>query len=119
MDKKILIVDDHLDILNVVERFLKLNGFNVLAHSSGKDVLEVVKDYKPDLILLDLQLDGIFSTHICKDLKQTTHIPLILFSAYLDLDKVSYECDADAYISKPFDLEHLLNTINEQLNVLE
>ncbi|HEV8079789.1 MAG TPA: response regulator [Chitinophagaceae bacterium] len=118
MEKKILVVDDHLDILNVVDRFLKANGFNVLAHSSGKDVIEVVKVFKPDLILLDLQLDGKFSTHICKTLKKTTHIPVVLFSAYLDLEKMFHECDADAYISKPFDLEYLLNIISEQLSIM-
>ncbi len=118
MGKKILIVDDHLDILNVVERFLKLNNYNVLTQTNGLNIHDVVSSYKPDLILLDLQIDGRLSTPICKKIKETTNIPVILFSAYLDLEKVSHECNADAYISKPFDLEYLLNIISEQLNVM-
>ena len=114
--KKILIIDDEVDILNVVELILKSNGYEVFTHPNGLHVTEIVKRHNPDLILLDVQLSGLSGTHICRELKKTTNIPVVLFSAHADLKKTYHECNADAFISKPFDIPDLLNVISERLN---
>ncbi len=114
--KKILIVDDETDILDVVELILISNGYVVFTHPNGLNVKEVVERCNPDLILLDVQLAGILGTQICKELKKTTDVPIILFSAHADLKITYHECNADAFLDKPFEVRGLLNVISERLN---
>ena len=84
-------------------------------HSNGFNVPLIVNDYKPDLILLDVRLpDGRLGTEISKELKQVYSMPIVLFSAEL---QVSFkDCDADDFIKKPFDVNRLLDVINSHLN---
>ena len=83
--KKILVVDDDRDILYLVCHILTLNGFDVKAYSTGTDVPDVVSDYNPDLVLLDVRLPGKFGTEVCKELKKLyTNLPIILFSAHAE-----------------------------------
>ncbi|MEO6330552.1 MAG: response regulator [Ginsengibacter sp.] len=117
--KKILIVDDDEDILEVVKYLLQSHGFNVSTYATGFNVDEVVKNYNPDLILLDINLPGKSGTQICKELrhkKLTT--PIILFSAHADRSKVIAESNADDFIEKPFEIDHLINTISSHLNLV-
>ena len=114
--KKILIVDDDEDILEVVKWILKSQGFDVHTHSTGLNVTEVVMNYAPDIILLDIRLRGKLGTQVCKELKQIYTTPIILFSAHTKQDHALSICHADAFIQKPFDMEQLVNTINLYLN---
>ena len=114
--KKILIVDDDEDILIIVKEILISHGFEVLSHPIGIDVAEVVKFYQPNLILLDILLFGKSGTEICKDLKHIYSIPILLFSANVKKGNVFAECGADGFIQKPFEIDHLVNTINLHLN---
>jgi DNA-binding response OmpR family regulator len=110
--KKILVVDDDIDILYIIRHLLRSKGFEVTTHSTGVGVPELVFDYKPDLILLDIQLPGKLGTEICKELKEAgTHIPILLFSAHADEEKTIAICHADGFIAKPFDISHLIDTI--------
>ncbi len=114
--QKILVVDDEVEILHVVEDILKIKGYDVIKHSNGLNVHEIISIFKPDLILLDVQISGIKGTDICTNIKKISAIPVILFSAHADLQKTYQECNADAFIAKPFDIEHLLNEISKHLN---
>ena len=114
--KKILVVEDDKDTLEVVEFILTSRGFDVHTHSTGLNVPEVVTEYHPDLILLDIFLPGKLGTQICKELKEKRVIPIILFSAHADKQKALEECHADAFIQKPFDIDDLISTINLHLN---
>ena len=114
--KKVLVVDDDLDILEVVEYFLVSNGFKVQTHSTGLMVNEVVNHYKPDLILLDILLPGKMGTQVCNELKQLHDIPVILFSAHADILGSLSTSDADAFIEKPFEVKKLLTTIRSYLD---
>ena len=113
--KKILIVDDDKDVLEVVKLILTSHGFDVQTHSTSINVAKVVKYYKPNLILLDILLPGKLGTQACKELKLVHTIPIILFSAHSDERKSFEKWNADAFIQKPFDIDHLVNTINLQL----
>jgi DNA-binding response OmpR family regulator len=115
--KKILVVDDDIDILNIVEHILLSHGFDVQTHSTGLGVPDIVMHYHPNLILLDIRLPGKLGTEVCKELKQIdTHLPIILFSAHADQGKAFALCDADGFIQKPFDIKNLINTINLNVN---
>ena len=114
--KKILVVDDDTDILEVVKIVLTSYGFEVETHSSGLGVPEIVTAFHPHLILLDINLPGKSGVEICKELKENTDIPILLFSAHADKKSIVQEAMADGFIEKPFEVTHLLNTIRSHVN---
>lgn len=114
--KKVLLVEDDIDMAEVVNHILTTYGFSVYTHSSGLKVDEVVKAYKPNLILLDIRLPGKPGTQVCKELKQISDIPIILFSAEPNQQKLVSECNADAFLGKPFDINELIVSIGLHAN---
>ena len=117
--KKILVADDDIDILILVKMTLGMQGFTVDAISNWKDIDERVSQFGPDLILLDVSLGGADGRDICKKLKQepqTKHIPVILFSANAEMGESIQECQAQAFIAKPYELSHFLKTIRSHIN---
>ena len=115
--KKILVVDDNEDILQVVELILKNNGMEVEAISDGNQAINRTGKFKPDLILLDVYLAGVDGRDICQKLKAdkgTNQIPIIMFSAQSNLDEVK-KYNAEDFIAKPFEIIDLLGKINYQL----
>ncbi len=117
--KKILVVDDDMDILFVIEHLLRLKGFDVRTHATGMGIPNIVIQYAPDLILLDVMLPGKKGTEVCKELKIIhPDIPVILFSANPEQGKAFEIYKADEFISKPFAVENLINSIKFHVNKL-
>ena len=117
--KKILVVDDDVDILFVIEHLLRLKGFDVRTHTTGLGIPNIVIQYAPDLILLDVMLPGKKGTQVCKELKIIhPNIPIILFSANAEKGKTFEIYKADDFVSKPFDVENLINSIKFHVNKL-
>ena len=115
--KKVLVIDDDLDVLEVVKLILTSYGFEVRLHDTGLNVPEIVLDFQPDLILLDIRLPGKSGTEICKELKeQDCVIPIILFSAHAMQTNFLDSFGADAFIAKPFDVKNLVNTVKLHMN---
>jgi CheY-like chemotaxis protein len=115
--KKVLVIDDDKNILEVVEFILTSYGFDVFTLSTGFHVPEIVLHYQPDLILLDILLPGKLGTQICKELKQVhSDIPIILFSAHTQHGKTSDIYCADAFIQKPFDIKNFVDTVKVHVN---
>lgn len=117
--KKILVLDDDLDILVVMQLLFKVKGFNVLTISRWEEIYDKADTFKPDLILLDVLLSGNDGRDICKVIKKkasTRHIPVILFSANPSIAKNLAEYHADGFIHKPFEVNELLTIINQQLD---
>jgi DNA-binding response OmpR family regulator len=78
--------------------------------------LSELETIKPDVILLDNWLGGVKGSELCKMIKASkehSHIPVILVSAIDDLEEVASECDADAYLSKPFELSELETVVKQ------
>lgn len=116
--KRILVLDDDIDILTVVQLVLESNGFDVVAIANWQQIYTQIDTFKPDLILLDVSLGTQDGRNICKQLKlnkDTKHIAVILFSANHNIEKSVTECLADSFIAKPFDINDLLDGINNQL----
>ncbi|MGV8878656.1 MAG: response regulator [Sphingobacteriaceae bacterium] len=108
MAKKVLIIDDDKDLLEVLSFLISEDGYQVIASTTGEEV-ENLNENRPDLILLDLRLAGTSTSgaEICVKLKanQTTKdVPVILISAETDIKAVASNCGADDYIKKPFDI---------------
>jgi DNA-binding response OmpR family regulator len=117
MNNKILLVDDELDFAELSKLRLEGSGYEVTTVVSGEEALVLLKNYTPDLILLDLLLPGMRGEEVCKQLKSDSRlkkIPVILFTASgSDVAKVTEEIRADDYIRKPFEPEELLRKIKK------
>lgn len=117
--KKILVVDDDPDILTLVKMTLNFNGFTTQVLSQWEDIDNTIKQFGPHLILLDISLGTADGRDICRRLKSkqdTQHIPVILFSANIEMKNAMKDCNAQAFISKPYEVKHFLETIRLHLN---
>ncbi|WP_345948020.1 MULTISPECIES: response regulator [unclassified Mucilaginibacter] len=119
MLKRILVLDDNQDILEVVNEVLSYENFDVHAISTSDNILQVAKNYKPDLVILDYLLNDGNGGEICKRLKaddKLSNVPVIIFSAYInrDVDYPSFGCEA--VIAKPFDLTELVDKVNSLIS---
>lgn len=118
MTKHIHIVEDDEDIRFIVEYLLIDEGYEVESFGSATEFSAAVKMFKPDLIILDVMLPDGNGISICRELKtnkETLDIPIIIMSAHAAEKSVLEEACADDFISKPFDLDHFLERIKEQL----
>ena len=116
--KKILVLDDDLDILVVVQLLFKVKGFDVMTLSRWEEIYDKAESFRPDVILLDVLLSGNDGRDICKALKKrptTKHIPVILFSANPSVAKNVSDSLADGFVHKPFEVSDLLKTIEKSL----
>lgn len=113
MKKKILVIDDDQDILDITYYLLTEAGYEVVV-SLTSDILAEASIINPEIILLDEWLDGPTGHEACERLKanEATHnIPVIIFSALNQVEKLAADCHADGFIQKPFDIEYLLEVI--------
>ena len=105
--KKVLIVDDNIDLLEMIEVALTEQGFNVFTLIEAKLFFDQVEFLKPDVILLDIFLDGVDGRNLCRQLKSDPslkHIPVALYSAGHIVNSSILESGANMFISKPFDI---------------
>lgn len=104
-DKKILIIDDEKEILNLLETVLKKEGFErIYKGTCGVEGLELFKKENPDIILLDIMLPDKEGYDICKEIRQSSMVPILFLSAKTDeMDRIlGLALGADDYITKPF-----------------
>ena len=120
MGKRILVVDDEFQLVEMVKMRLEANGYDVITASDGLEGLEKARKEKPNLILLDLMLPKMDGYKVCRTLKfdeRYKHIPIIMFTARAQEsdEKIGKEVGSDAYIVKPFEPQKLLGKIKELL----
>jgi DNA-binding response OmpR family regulator len=115
---KILVVDDQLAILDALQQMLEWNGYDVITTADGKEVLPLIRAEQPDLLLLDVWLQGYDGREICLQIKQQEtlrHMPVLLLSAHGDVQQMVAQASADGSIQKPFLMNTLLTTIASAL----
>ncbi len=107
---RVLVVDDEPQILRVMKTSLPSHGCEVIVAANGSDALELIEKNEPDLIILDLIMPGLSGFDVCKVIRQTSKVPIIILSARgVDFDKAcALELGANDYITKPFSLNDLL-----------
>lgn len=118
--KKILIVDDEPDIVETLKFLLESENFEVLIAHDGEEALKKAKENKPDLMILDVMLPKINGYKVCRLLKfdsKYKHIPILMVTARSqEEDKIiGEETGADEYITKPFDINEIIEKVNYYL----
>ena len=120
MLQNILVVDDDLDFCFNLSALLQENGFAVMTAASGREALLKIRDVGPDLALLDLRLPDINGMKVLQKMRESCPgMDIIIITAYMDVKDAirAMKLGAYDYITKPFDNEELLLTINKALNV--
>ena len=118
--KKILVVDDEKDIVELVAYNLEREGFSVIKAYDGEQALASVKAARPDLVILDLMLPGFPGLDVCRALRknpETERLPIVMLTAKGDhIDKIlGLETGADDYITKPFHVKELVARVRAVL----
>jgi two-component system response regulator ResD len=103
-DTRILVIEDEPMVAEVVERYLRRDGYDVRAASDGSAGIDAFETYQPDLIVLDLMLPGIDGMEVCRRVRASSATPIIMLTAKgEEVDKlVGLEVGADDYMTKPF-----------------
>ena len=117
LKQKILIVDDDENIAELVSLYLIKECYDTKTVGDGEAALSAFHSYNPNLILLDLMLPGMDGYEICKEIRKTSSVPIIMLSAKGEVfDKVlGLELGADDYIIKPFDTKELVARVKAAL----
>lgn len=115
--QKILIVDDDANIAELISLYLTKECFDTKIANDGDEALELFSSYSPNLILLDLMLPGIDGYQVCREIRKTSMVPIIMLSAKGEtFDKVlGLELGADDYIIKPFDSKEMIARVKAVL----
>lgn len=116
--KKVLVIDDDPDILEAVQMVLSSGNYNSASITKGDETYDKIREYSPDLIILDVLLSGNDGRTICKTLKQddvTKQIPIIMVSAHPSAKESIKDCGADSYVPKPFSVKVLLDEVKKHI----
>ena len=111
-DKNVMVVEDNEKNRKLMRVVLKAKGYNVIEAATGEEALNILRNQKPDIILMDIQLPGIDGITLIKQIKATTALkdtPIIAVTAYAmkgDEEKIM-EAGCDAYVSKPINTQEL------------
>ena len=120
MPKEILIVDDELDVVVPIQFLMEQQGYSVMIAHRGEDALDMIYQYKPDLVLLDIMLPGIDGWQVCEIIRlnpKCRDIKVVFLTAKGRNKEIAkgLALGADAYITKPFSNAMLVAKVNELL----
>lgn len=116
----VLLLDDDMDICIMVKAILSFAGYKAESISQPGQVEEVLKDYHPRMLLMDMLLSGTDGRDICRTLKTnpaTSDIKIMMMSAHPDAEKSCRDAGADDFISKPFDMDYFVEKVKSQLEL--
>lgn len=119
--KTILIVDDEQPIVDILVYNLKKEGYKTIEASDGITAINVALEQKPDLILLDIMLPKLDGLSVCKRIKNSLNVPILMLTAKDgEIDKIlGLELGADDYITKPFSVRELVARVKANLRKVE
>lgn len=119
--RKILVVDDDRKIVDLVRLYLEKDGYRVLVAYDGLEALQIARQRRPELILLDLMLPGMDGLEVCRSLQSESDAPIIMLTARTtDEDKlVGLELGADDYIAKPFNPREVVARVRAVLRRID
>ena len=119
--RTILIVDDEQPIVDILVYNLQKEGYNTIEASDGITAIDIALEKKPDLILLDIMLPKLDGLSVCKRIKNSLNVPIIMLTAKdSEIDKIlGLELGADDYITKPFSVRELVARVKANLRKIE
>lgn len=114
---RVLLVEDDLTLLEALEYNLAAEGYQILTAEDGLSALEVAREEKPDLVILDIMLPGLDGLEVCRILRRETSVPILILTARADeVDRVvGLEMGADDYLTKPFSMREFLARVKALL----
>ena len=117
MSARILVVDDESSVCDLLAYNLRKAGYEVLTAPDGREALRSARSNRPDLILLDLMLPEVDGLDVCRELRRSSNVPIIMITARgEEIDRVvGLELGADDYVTKPFSVRELLSRIKAVL----
>ena len=117
IDVKILIVDDDINICELLRIYLEKNGFITFIANDGEQAVRLFSEKNPDLILLDIMLPKLDGWQVCRAIRKTSEVPIIMLTAKGEtFDKVlGLELGADDYVTKPFDTKEVVARVKAVL----
>lgn len=117
MKLKILVVDDEKPIADILKFNLEKEGYEVTCAYDGNDAIELAEELRPDLMLLDIMLPGKDGNEVCREVRKTQSMPIIMLTAKdSEIDKViGLELGADDYVTKPFSNRELIARVKANL----
>lgn len=115
--RKILVVDDEAQIVDVVKSYLENNGYRVYEAYTGKQALDVFQKIRPVLVILDLMLPDIMGEEVCRQLRKISRVPIIMLTAKVEEDDIisGLGLGADDYVTKPFSPRQLMARVEALL----
>jgi two-component system response regulator VicR len=119
--KKVLIVEDEKNISDIIKINLTKEGYQISTAFDGEEALELFESVNPDLILLDVMLPKIDGFQVCRKIRMTSNVPIIMLTAKEEeVDKVlGLELGADDYITKPFGMRELIARVKANIRRVE
>jgi two-component system alkaline phosphatase synthesis response regulator PhoP len=120
MGKKVLVVDDHQDAINILTMILKKGGYDPLSAKDGVEALQRIDEERPELVLLDVMMPKMDGYEVCQAVKadpKSRHIPILMLSAKTDpaSKERGRELGAADYITKPINPTEILKKVKEYL----
>ena len=117
MQYKILIVDDDVNICELLRLYLEKDGFETLVANDGRTAVDYALKHSPDLILLDIMLPVLDGWQVCREIRKSSQVPIIMLTAKGEtFDKIlGLELGADDYVCKPFDTKEVIARIKAVL----
>ncbi len=108
--RRVLLVDDDENIVQLVKMYLERDGYQVTPAYDGQEALEAARHVRPDIVVLDLMLPGVGGLEVCRELRRDTNVPIIMLTARTtETDKLTgLDMGADDYVTKPFSPRELL-----------
>ena len=115
--KKVLIVDDDTNICELLRLYIVKDGFDVAIANTGTQALKLFEQEKPDLIMLDIMLPELDGWQVCREIRKTSQVPIIMLTAKGEVfDKIlGLELGADDYVVKPFEAKEVVARIHAVL----
>lgn len=113
-----MVCDDDQGVLDVIEMMLDSSGYTAFTEINSTNLISEIKKNQPDLILLDLWMPVLSGDQVVRAIRadqNISHLPVIILSASRDGDDIAMEAGADAFLSKPFDMDELIDTIEDLL----
>ncbi len=117
MKQKILVVDDESQIIRVMRQILSAHAYDIRTASDGESGFELFNDWKPDLVITDLQMPNVSGLELCQKIREFSEIPIIILSVKDDEKTIveALDAGADDYVTKPFSSNELLARVRAGL----
>ena len=118
MAQTLMIVDDDPQLMRVLAMFFDLEGYHVIQARNGREALDMLQEYSPDLILLDLMMPEVGGEEVVRQIRanrKLSHVPVVIFTAAETRADELMAAGASSFIAKPFSLDGLRDTVEEAI----